>query len=62
MLELRNWRALPVPDALFLALVRVIDLVQRLDSLKDSKASLNNDFARYKRSAHLPISDGMACY
>jgi hypothetical protein len=38
-----------VPDALFLALVRVIDLVQRLDSLKDAKASLNNDFARYKR-------------
>ena len=39
-----------VPEGLYGALIKVIDLILKLDNLKDMKASLNNDFARYKRA------------
>jgi hypothetical protein len=44
-----NWRAKSVPEAVLLGLVRLVDLLQRLDNLKDIKSSLNNDFSRFKR-------------
>lgn len=42
-------RAKLVPEGLYNALIKVVDLLQKLDNLKDMKACLNNDFARYKR-------------
>ena len=44
-----DWRAQGIPEALFLGLIRMIDLLQKLDGLKDIKTSLNNDFSRFKR-------------
>ena len=44
-------RAKDVPEGLYVALIRVIDMLVKLDNLKDMKACLNNDFSRYKRAA-----------
>lgn len=44
-------RAKDVPEGLYVALIRVIDMFVKLDNLKDMKACLNNDFSRYKRAA-----------
>jgi hypothetical protein len=41
-----------VPEGLYNALIKVVDLLQKLDNLKDMKACLNNDFSRYKRLVH----------
>ena len=38
-----------VPDGYYFALTRCIDLLQKLDNLKDTKASLKNDLSRYRR-------------
>lgn len=42
-------RARVVPDGYYDALTKVIDLLQKLDNLKDMKASLTTDFSRYNR-------------
>ena len=40
----------PVPDdAKLLLMVQILDVLVQLDSLKDIKVSLQNDFARFKR-------------
>jgi len=39
-----------VPEGLYTALIRMIDVMLKLDNLKDMKACLNNDFSRYKRA------------
>jgi len=39
-----------VPEGLYSALIKVVDLLQKLDNLKDMKASLCNDFARFRRA------------
>ena len=44
-----QWKSPEIPEPLFVALIRLLDLLQKLDNLKDTKASLNNDFARFKR-------------
>jgi cytoplasmic FMR1 interacting protein len=52
-----------VPEGLYDALIKVVDLLQKLDNLKDMKASLNNDFSRYKRalgSIYSDLPDGEA--
>eukprot|EP00520_Triparma_pacifica_P016970 CAMPEP_0118647642 /NCGR_PEP_ID=MMETSP0785-20121206/8721_1 /TAXON_ID=91992 /ORGANISM="Bolidomonas pacifica, Strain CCMP 1866" /LENGTH=1553 /DNA_ID=CAMNT_0006539761 /DNA_START=145 /DNA_END=4803 /DNA_ORIENTATION=+ len=52
-----------VPEGLYDALIKVVDLLQKLDNLKDMKACLNNDFSRYKRafgSIRSDLSDGDA--
>eukprot|EP00629_Pelagomonadales_sp_RCC1024_P017002 CAMPEP_0119275140 /NCGR_PEP_ID=MMETSP1329-20130426/13283_1 /TAXON_ID=114041 /ORGANISM="Genus nov. species nov., Strain RCC1024" /LENGTH=1260 /DNA_ID=CAMNT_0007275501 /DNA_START=313 /DNA_END=4095 /DNA_ORIENTATION=+ len=38
-----------VPDGYFDAITKVVDLLQKLDNLKDMKASLTTDFSRYNR-------------
>ncbi|KAJ1446360.1 cytoplasmic fragile-X interacting family-domain-containing protein [Pelagophyceae sp. CCMP2097] len=38
-----------VPDGYYDAITKVIDLLQKLDNLKDMKASLTTDFSRYNR-------------
>ena len=38
-----------VPDGYYDAITKVIDLLQKLDNLKDMKASLATDFSRYNR-------------
>ena len=41
----------PVPcEALYLQMLRTLDLIAVLDALKDTKACLNNDFSFYKRA------------
>lgn len=57
----KDWRSLPVPDSVFLALVRMVDLLQKLDNLKDMKASLNNDFARFKRCGSTTPNSARCC-
>jgi cytoplasmic FMR1 interacting protein len=42
-----------VPEGVYTAFLDAIDLVVKLDTLKDSKSSLSNDFSRYKRSIQL---------
>jgi len=39
-----------VPDELYIVMTKVIDLLLKLDSLKDIKASVQNDLAQYKRA------------
>ena len=39
-----------VPEGLYTALIRMIDVMLKMDNLKDMKACLNNDFSRYKRA------------
>ena len=39
-----------VPEGLYTAMIRMIDVMLKLDNLKDMKACLNNDFSRYKRA------------
>ncbi|CAM9579119.1 unnamed protein product [Ectocarpus fasciculatus] len=39
-----------VPEGLYDALIAVVDLMQKMDYLKDTKACLTNDFSRYKRA------------
>ena len=41
-----------VPDAVYARMVDCVDLLVRLDNLKDMKACLQNDFAFYKRAFH----------
>ncbi|GMH87256.1 hypothetical protein TL16_g10797, partial [Triparma laevis f. inornata] len=43
-------RSKVVPEGLYDALIKVVDLLQKLDNLKDMKSCLNNDFSRYKRA------------
>ena len=43
-------RAKVVPEGLYTALIRMMDVMLKLDNLKDMKACLNNDFSRYKRA------------
>jgi cytoplasmic FMR1 interacting protein len=40
----------PIPSETFSSLVKIIDLLLKLDNLKDMKACLQNDFSFYKRS------------
>lgn len=54
-----------VPDGYFDAITKVLDLLQKLDNLKDMKASLATDFSRYNRvlqalRAELPDGDQLA--
>ena len=54
-----------VPEGLYDALIKVVDLLQKLDNLKDMKACLNNDFSRYKRAfgsirSSLPDGDAVS--
>ncbi|CAM9248489.1 unnamed protein product, partial [Hapterophycus canaliculatus] len=54
-----------VPEGLYDALIAVVDLLQKMDYLKDTKACLTNDFSRYKRALtsvrqELPDADGLA--
>ena len=52
-----------VPEGLYDALIKVVDLLQKLDNLKDMKACLLNDFSRYKRafnSIRSELKDGDA--
>lgn len=54
-----------VPDGYFDAITKVIDLLQKLDNLKDMKASLTTDFSRYNRvlqalRSELPNGDELA--
>ena len=42
-----------IPESVYEALIKSIDLIVKLDHLKDQKASVNNDFTRYKRSLML---------
>ncbi|KAJ8613807.1 hypothetical protein CTAYLR_004917 [Chrysophaeum taylorii] len=58
-------RARVVPDGYYDAITKVIDLLQKLDNLKDMKASLTTDFSRYNRvlqalRAELPNGDQLA--
>ena len=51
-----------VRDGLCASLVSLVDVLQKIDNLKDMKACLSNDFARYKRAfavvrGDLPSSD-----
>ena len=39
-----------VPEGLYTALIRLLDVLQKMDNLKDMKSCLQNDFTRYKRS------------
>ena len=39
-----------LPEGLYTALIRMIDIMLKLDNLKDMKACLNNDYSRYKRA------------
>lgn len=54
-LSLAEARAKFVPEGLYNALIKVVDLLQKLDNLKDMKACLNNDFARYKRCVNASV-------
>ncbi|GMI36528.1 hypothetical protein TrRE_jg10260 [Triparma retinervis] len=54
-----------VPEGLYDAMIKVVDLLQKLDNLKDMKACLNNDFSRYKRAfgsirSDLPDGDALS--
>jgi cytoplasmic FMR1 interacting protein len=42
-----------VPDELSNSMMKVIDLLLKLDSLKDIKASVQNDLAQYKRATQM---------
>jgi len=46
-------KAKTVPEGVYIAFLEAIDLVVKLDTLKDSKSSLSNDFSRYKRSIQI---------
>ena len=48
----RGGKKRPVPDAVYARMVDCVDLLVRLDNLKDMKACLQNDFAFYKRAFH----------
>jgi len=39
-----------IPEGVYEAFIKAVDLMVKIDHLKDQKASLNNDFTRYKRS------------
>ncbi len=41
------------PDALYEALLELIDVLVCIDSLKDQKSALQNDFALFKRLVHM---------
>jgi cytoplasmic FMR1 interacting protein len=43
-------------EGLYLLLIRLLDLLVKLDNLKDMKASVLNDFARYKRALGAKMS------
>ena len=45
----REARERIVPDGYYDAITKVVDLLQKLDNLKDMKASLTTDFSRYNR-------------
>ena len=45
----REARERIVPDGYYDAITKVVDLLQKLDNLKDMKASLATDFSRYNR-------------
>ena len=44
------------PEAVQHALLRLLDLLVKLDNLKDMKASVQSDFSRYKRAFGARIS------
>lgn len=46
-----------VPEGLHVAMIQLIDILLKLDSLKDMKASLNNDFTRFKRAINSAAKD-----
>mmetsp|Transcript_22337 Transcript_22337/g.32537 ORF Transcript_22337/g.32537 Transcript_22337/m.32537 type:complete len:1588 (+) Transcript_22337:206-4969(+) len=46
-----------VPEGLYVAMIKVVDLLVKLDNLKDMKACLNNDFSRYKRALGATTED-----
>jgi cytoplasmic FMR1 interacting protein len=46
-----------VPEGLHVAMIKLIDILLKLDSLKDMKASLNNDFTRFKRAVRAGAAD-----
>lgn len=46
-----------VPEGLHVAMIKLIDILLKLDSLKDMKASLNNDFTRFKRAVRAAAKD-----
>lgn len=46
-----------VPEGLHVAIIKLIDILLKLDCLKDMKASLNNDFARFKRAIRAAAND-----
>ena len=61
----REARERIVPDGYYDAITKVVDLLQKLDNLKDMKASLTTDFSRYNRvlqalRAELPNGDQLA--
>lgn len=46
-----------VPEGLHVAMIKLIDILLKLDSLKDMKAGLNNDFTRFKRAIRAAAND-----
>ena len=40
-----------IPEGLYTAMIRLFDIMVKLDNLKDMKACLNNDYSRYKRAS-----------
>ncbi len=40
----------PVPEGVCYSLICLLDVLVKLDSLKDMKASIKNDFSRYRRA------------
>ena len=39
-----------IPDGIYVAIIKAIDLMVKLDNLKDQKTSITKDFTRYKRT------------
>ena len=47
-----------VPEGLYVNIIKLMDLMLKLDNLKDMKACLNNDFSRYKRAVGALVNQG----
>jgi cytoplasmic FMR1 interacting protein len=47
-----------VPEGLNVAIIRLIDVLLKLDNLKDMKSCLNNDFTRYRRAVTTLVDQG----
>lgn len=47
-----------IPEGLNVAIIKLLDVLLKLDNLKDMKSCLNNDFSRYRRAVTMLVDQG----